>query len=99
MPVQVDLNNPVFQQAWFNLEKTEKLAVIKTLEKIIQLEWQEIYHDRGLNWEAIQSRIGPNGGRVYSLRITQKMRAVAFREGQVLRLSDLYPDHDSTYQK
>ena len=98
MPVQLDLNNPVFQRAWFGLEKDEKLAVLKTLEKILKLEWSNMYRDKGLRWEAIQSRVGPNGGRIYSLRMTKKMRAVAFRDGEILRLFDLYPDHDGAYE-
>ena len=98
MPVRLDLNNPVFQRAWFALEKDEKLAILKTLEKILKLEWQEVYSDKGLRWEAIQSRTGPNGGRIYSLRMTKKMRAVASRDGGVLQLADLYPDHDGAYE-
>jgi hypothetical protein len=96
--VLLDLNNPVFQRAWFALEKDEKLAVLKTLEKMVQLEWLEVYRDKGLRWEAIQSRTGPNGGRIYSLRMTKKMRAVAFRDGEILRLLDLYADHDGSYE-
>jgi hypothetical protein len=97
MPV-LDLNNPVFQSAWFSLGRDEKLAVLSTLEKLLKLEWNEVYRDKGLRWEAIQSRIGPHGGRLYSLRVTQKMRAVGFRDGDHLRLLDLHPDHDGAYR-
>jgi hypothetical protein len=98
MPVLLDLNNPVFQRTWFTLERDEKLAVLTTLEKISKLEWPEVYRDKGLRWEAIQSKLGPHGGRLYSLRVTQKMRAVGFRDGDHLRLLDLHPDHDSAYR-
>ena len=37
----------------------------------------------------------PNGAKVYSLRLSQPMRAVAFRDGDFLRL---IPDHDSPYE-
>jgi hypothetical protein len=98
MPVLLDLNNPVFQRNWFALERDEKLAVLASLEKITKLEWQDVYRDKGLRWEAIQSRTGPHGGRLYSFRITQKMRGIAYRDGEHLRILDLHPDHDSAYR-
>lgn len=94
----VDLNNPVFQRSWFALERDEALAVLKTLEKLGKLDWNAVYQDKGLRWEAIQSRQGPHGGRLYSLRVTQKMRAIAYRDGETVRLLDLYPDHDGAYR-
>jgi hypothetical protein len=36
---------------------------------------------------------------LYSLRITQARRAVAYREGDFLRLLSIPPDHDATYGK
>ena len=96
--VLLDLNNPVFQQTWFALERDEALAVLATLRKIQQLNWDQFYGDRGLRWEAILSKAGPAGRRIYSVRITRSMRAVAYREGEFLRLLSLHADHDSAYR-
>ena len=96
--VLLDLNNPQFLKAWFSLESQEALAVLRALRKIQQMDWNQFYRDPGLRWEAVLSRSGPRGERLYTLRITQRMRAVAYREGQFLRLLSLHPEHDSAYQ-
>jgi hypothetical protein len=97
--VPLDLNNPVFQRNWFALEREEQLAVLGTLVRIHQLDWDQLYRDPGLRWEAIQSRSGPKGGRIYSLRITRRSRAVAYREGNSLRFLAVHADHDAAYRK
>lgn len=97
--VRLDLNNPVFQRQLFALQKAQQLAVLATLRKLASMSWAQVYQDRGLKWEAIYSRTGPDGGRLYSLRISQGFRAVAYRdEGGWLRLLSLHPDHDSAYR-
>lgn len=96
--ILLDLNNPKFQESWFELEHGEALAVLTTLTKIHQMEWQRLYSDRGLRWEAILSLSGPGGGRIYSFRVTKRVRGVAYREGDFLRLLSIHADHDSTYQ-
>lgn len=95
--VRLDLNNPEFQGQLFALEKSEQRNVLNTLRKLSQLTWVQLYSDRGLKWEAVLSRTGPAGERLYSLRISQKARAVVLREGEWLRLLTLHPDHDSAY--
>ena len=96
--IALDLNNPEFQRDWFALERDEALAVLATLRKILRLDWNELYADRGLRWEAILSRPGPAGQRLYSLRVTKRVRAVAYRQGEFLRFLSLHPDHDSAYK-
>jgi len=96
--VLLDLNNPAFQENWFALEREEQLAVLGTLTRIPQMEWDQFYRDAGLRWEAIQSRSGPNGGRIYSLRVTRRSRAVGYREGNILRFLAVHCDHDSAYR-
>jgi hypothetical protein len=96
--VLLDLNNPAFQETWFDLERDHALAVLASLRKIQQLNWEQFYADRGLRWEAILSKTGPAGRRIYSLRITRNMRAVAYREGEFLRFLSLHADHDSAYR-
>lgn len=95
--ILLDLNNPVFQETWFALERVEALAVLATLRRLRQMDWNQLYRDRGLRWEAILSRTGPAGLRLYSLRVTRRVRAVGYRDGDFLRLLSLHPDHDSAY--
>jgi hypothetical protein len=96
--VKLDLNNAEFQSAWFALERDELVAFMATLRKLNLLEWQQVYRDKGLNWEAIGSKSGPHGQTVYSLRVTRKMRATAYRDGEVMKFLGIHPDHDSAYQ-
>ncbi|MFZ9736394.1 MAG: hypothetical protein ACO3EZ_00110 [Prochlorotrichaceae cyanobacterium] len=95
--ILLDLNNSIFQQDLFVLPKTEALAVLKTFRKISQLTWEQLYKDQGLKWELIRSKQGKNGEKLYSLRITQKCRAIVLREDDYLRFLSLHSDHDSAY--
>ena len=95
--VQLDLNNPEFQKQWFALQKEQQLVVLKTLKKIACMTWVQVYRDSGLKWEQIHSRPGPNGMVLYSFRISQACRAVAYRQAHWMRLLSLHPDHDSAY--
>lgn len=96
--LKIDLNNPVFQKQLFNLSKKEQRDVLNFLRKLLNMDWNQVYRDGGLNWEIINSRSGPHGERLYSLRIGKGFRAVAYREGQWMRLLYLHPDHDSAYK-
>ncbi len=93
--VLLDLNNPVFEHDWFALDREEARAVLATLRKISQIHWAQLCRDQGLHWEAILSRTGPGGQRIYSLRVTRRVRAVAHREGVFLRFLSLRADHYS----
>lgn len=96
--VRLDLNNPVFQETLFNLQKAERHAAIDTLKKVRQLTWAQVYRDNGLKWEKIVSVKPPAGiDAIYSLRITQSRRATAWRDGDFMRMLTVAPDHDSTY--
>ncbi|WP_420464692.1 hypothetical protein [Panacagrimonas sp.] len=96
--VRLDLNNPVFQRDLFALQKTERHAALDMLGKLRQLTWHQVYRDKGLRWEKIASIEPPaNAAALYSLRITQARRAVAYREGDFIRLLAIPPDHDATY--
>jgi len=96
--VRLDLNSPVFQRQLFALEAKEQRAVLGSLRKLSQMTWEQVYRDAGLRWEAILSRSGPDGARLYSLRLGRGFRAVAFREEEWLRLLTLHPDHDTAYR-
>lgn len=96
--VRLDLNNPVFQEHLFQLQKPDRHAALDTLKKIRQLTWAQIYQDNGLKWEKIVSVKPPLGvDAIYSLRITQSRRCTAFRDGDYMRFLTIAPDHDSTY--
>ena len=96
--IQLDLNNPEFQDNLFSLAKPEAWAVLKTLRLLQVMTWEQIQSSKGLRWELIQSRQGPDGQRLYSLRISRSCRAVAWRDGSWLRLLSRHPDHDSAYR-
>jgi len=96
--IRLDLNNPVFQEHLFGLQKPERNAAIDTLRKIRLLSWAQLYRDAGLKWEKIISIKPPQGlDTIYSLRITQSRRCTAYREGDFMRFLTVAPDHDSTY--
>ena len=95
--IRLDLNNLEFQANLLALEKQEAWAVLKTLRLLQSLDWGQLQSSKGLHWELIQSRQGPQGQRLFSLRISRSCRAVAWREGDWLRFLSLHPDHDSTY--
>jgi hypothetical protein len=99
MKIKIDMNNLDFQEDFFNLEKTEQAALIKTLKKIKQLNWSTLYSDKGLNWEAILSKQTKSGERIYSFRFSKKYRATALRQDNFLRLLTLHVDHDSAYKQ
>jgi hypothetical protein len=95
--IRLNLNEETFQEHFLNLERPELLACVKAFRKIRQFTWDDLYRDTGLNWERIVSRTGPEGFPLYSFRITQKCRAVAYREGGVMVMLELHPDHDGAY--
>ena len=94
--VRLDLNSPEFQEQFFALERTTLAQVVEVFGRLHKMAWIDVYRSSGLKWEKI-GRTAPNGEPLYSLRITQKVRAVGFREGDYLRLVSLHPDHDSAY--
>lgn len=99
-PVSLDLNNPDFQLDLFSLQQPEKLAALNTLQKIRRLTWAQVYRDNGLKWEKITSRKPPAGiEALYSLRMTQSCRAVAYRAGNTMVFLRIFSDHDATYGK
>jgi hypothetical protein len=95
--VRLDLNSPEFQAQFFALERTTLVQVVEFLARLRKMAWIDVYRSPGLKWEKI-GRTAPNGEPLYSLRITQRVRAVGFREDDYLRLISLHPDHDSAYE-
>jgi hypothetical protein len=95
--VRLDLNNPVFLRNLFALSKDDQRQALTTLGKLFQMTWDQIYRDPGLKWEAIVSRAGPRGERLYAFRMGKALRAVGYRQDDWLRILSLHPDHDSAY--
>jgi len=95
--VRLDLNSPEFQDIFFRLELGELKQVVASLARLRELDWNNLYRHSGYRWEAVEHLKAPNGAKVYSLRLSQKIRAIAYREGDFLRSVSLHPDHDSAY--
>lgn len=96
--VRLDLNSPEFQDVFLRLETAELKQVVASLDRLRNLEWSALYRHPGFHWEAIGHLRAPNGGKVYSLRLSQRIRALAYREDCYLRFISLHPDHDSAYR-
>lgn len=97
--IRLDLNSPAFQEVFFSLEADDLKQVAASLRRLRDLDWNSLYRHTGFRWEAIEHLKGPSGAKVYSLRLSQRIRAVAFRDGDFLRLVSLHPGHDSAYER
>jgi len=98
MIVRLDLNNPEFQAEWFALQKEDFIATRNTLRKLCSMNWDQVYLDRGLRWEKIRSVKTCKGRELYTVRLSQKHRAVVYRKNQFMIFVSLHPDHDSAYK-
>jgi hypothetical protein len=96
--ILLDLNNEEFQGDWFALDREDEIASLATFKKIRRLEWAQLYRDKGLRWEKIDSFTSPAGDPCYSMRVSGKVRVVAYRTGNTLRFVSVHPDHDSVYK-
>jgi len=97
MRVLLDLNNRTFQADWFALEKDDRAAVLQTCMKLAAMDWNDVYSHKGLRWEAIKSRTAKDDSHLYTIRITQRIRATVRREDNYLEFLSLHSDHDSAY--
>jgi hypothetical protein len=57
------------------------------------------YRHTGFKWEAIRHIRTPNGATAHSLRLSEKIRAIAYRDGDFLRIISLHLDRDSAYRR
>ena len=97
--IRLDLNSPEFQDVFFRLQADELKQVVASLRRLRELDWDSLYRHTGFRWETLEHLKAPNGAKVYSLRLSQRVRAVAFRDGDFLRFISLHPDHDSAYER
>jgi hypothetical protein len=77
---------------------SELKEVVGSLRRLCELDWNAVYRHTGFKWEAIRHIRTPNGATAYSLRLSEKIRAIAYRDGDFLRIISLHPDHDSAYR-
>jgi len=96
--IRLDLNSPEFQDVFFRLGADDLKQVVASLRRLRALDWSSLYRHTGFRWEAIEHLKAPNNAKAYSLRLSQRIRAIAFRDGDFLRLISLHPDHDSAYE-
>lgn len=97
--VELDLSSPTFLRDFLDLDKTELARVAKALRKVLGMEWVLFEAHPGFRWEALsQLPKAPNGSLMHSMRLTQKYRALAYRDGKFLRVLSLHLDHDSAYE-
>ena len=97
--IRLDLNSPEFQDVFFRLAAAELKQVVASLGRLRELEWNTLYRHTGYQWEHISHLKGPADVKVHSLRLSQKIRAIGYRDGDFLRLVSLHPDHDSAYER
>jgi hypothetical protein len=83
----------------FRLEVTELKQAMASLRRLRELDWSALYRHTGFHCEAIEHLKAPNGAKVHSLRLSQKICALAFRDGEFLRFISLHPDRDSAYER
>ncbi|MET0790354.1 MAG: hypothetical protein ABW061_02425 [Polyangiaceae bacterium] len=96
--VRLDLNSPEFLDVFLRLEQADLAQVAGSLERIKTLDWQSVYTSKGLHWETVAHLKAPDGkSEVHSVRLSQKIRALALRDGDLMRFISLHPDHDSAY--
>jgi hypothetical protein len=98
MNVRLDLNNPDFQKECFSLQKEAFISTKNTLRKLSSMDWNQVYHDKDLKWEKIQSIKTEKGRELYTIRLSKKYRAVVCRENEFMIFVSLHPDHDSAYK-
>lgn len=97
--IRLDLNSPEFQDVFFRLESEELKQVMAALRRLRGLGWTDLYRHTGFRWEAVRHIRTPTGATAHSLRLSQKVRAIGYRDGDFLRLVSLHPDHDSAYKR
>lgn len=98
MGVSLDLNSPKFLDAFLGLDPTELSKVVKAFRKLRSMDWPTFLRHPGFRWEQIGHIKALNGQPIHSFRLSQKYRALAYRDGDYLRVLSLHLDHDSAYK-
>lgn len=93
----LDLNSPAFLDVFLRLGPADLAQVATTLDRLRRLDWPALYRHAGFRWEAVDHVPTPTGAKAHSVRLSRKIRAIGYRDGDYLRLVSLHPDHDSAY--
>ncbi len=97
MAIELDLESPEFTKEFEKLSLTQQTKLGEKLARIQSLSWQGFQQTQGYKWEKVRNRESPSGGPMYSFRLSKKHRALAYRDGNLLRVLSLHLDHDSAY--
>ena len=97
--IRLDLNSPEFLDVFFRLQPDDLKQVVSALGRLRELDWTALYTHTEFRWEALEHLKIGGGAKVYSPRLSQRIRAVGLRDGNFLRLISLHPDHDSRYER
>lgn len=97
--IKLDLNSPEFLDVFLRLQSSELKQAVRALQRLRDVDWETLYRHVGFQWETIRHIPAPRGVTACSLRLSEKMRAIAYREGDFLRIISLHPDHDSAYRR
>ncbi len=99
--IAINLSSPALVSQIAELSRENLVSFQKTLRKILQLSWNQLYQDQGLKWEEITSIpdivLANKKYRPYSIRLNQKFRAVVMRKENEMIFISLHTDHDSAY--
>ena len=92
---------PAFDEAVRVAELPIRQAAAKMLRTVASLDLPDLWKHPGLNFEKLRGYTDPaTGEQLYSLRVTQAVRAVAaLRTGPTLVLVSLHVQHDETYRR
>ena len=72
---------PSFRRFFSAWSRAELKQVVAALRRLRELDWNTLYRHTGFRWEAIEHLKAPNDAKVYSLRLSQRICALAFRDG------------------
>jgi hypothetical protein len=97
--VRLDLNSPEFQDVFFRLSAAHLKQVVASLGRLRGMDWIALYRHTGFQCEHIAHLKGPGAAKVYSIRLSQQIRAIGHRDGDLLRLVSLHSDRDSAYER
>jgi len=100
--IRINLSSEPLVAQLVVLNKENLVSLQKTLRKVLQMTWPQVFRDQGLKWEEItvapDIKVREKLCRPYTIRINQKFRAVVTRLENEMIFISLHTDHDSAYR-